>query len=230
MLPWLSVEGDQEVIYPWLCDFILLHWSLLVWLWWKRLAWRSWMIMKCRVQVGEVGGWHQEAQLMGWDVLSFLASVGNMATTRWRMAMALAFLVVANAQSDYNCSTSIKKLMPVNAEDPCANSTAYSQLGSCADFIDGNVSTPSAACCASTQSVWSKQPACFCKVTFFSIFSDPGPTRALARPPLCNITDDLCSICPSYTSALRSGEWMLFERADWLSLCHIHRMIIWNCH
>ncbi|KAG0607800.1 hypothetical protein M758_8G056000 [Ceratodon purpureus] len=127
-----------------------------------------------------------------------------MATTRWRMAMALAFLVVANAQSDYNCSTSIKKLMPVNAEDPCANSTAYSQLGSCADFIDGNVSTPSAACCASTQSVWSKQPACFCKVTFFSIFSDPGPTRALARPPLCNITDDLCSICPSYTSALRS--------------------------
>lgn len=123
------------------------------------------------------------------------------------MALAM-FLVVAGAQtapsSEYSCSASIKKLHSVNAEDPCANSTAYSQLGSCGDYINGNVSTPSAACCASAQSVWSKLPACFCKVTFFSVFPDPGPTRALARPPLCNITDDLCGICPPYISALRS--------------------------
>ena len=146
---------------------------------------------------------------------------------RWRMAMALAALtlVVANAQPapqlDYECSASIKKLMPFDAEDPCVNSTAYSQLGSCADYINGNVTTPSAACCASSQDVWSKRPPCFCKVTFFSIFPDPGPSRALARPPLCNITDDLCSICPSYISALRSGkENLLFQRPNRSNACH----------
>ena len=172
------------------------------------------MTIKCRLQVGEFGG-----RRSGAITLSFLVSGENMETMRWRMLMALAaFLVVANAHpasaSDFNCSGNFKNLEPFS-EDPCANSTAYTQLGSCGDFINGNVTTPSAACCASSQNVWTKLPACFCKVTFLSIFSDPGPARALERPAMCNITDDLCTICPRYIDGLtHSGKGLLFLKPN----------------
>lgn len=126
---------------------------------------------------------------------------------RWSvMIMAMvALLATASAQAaaasgSYNCAASIKTLpgaSPLQSgRDPCANTTAYTQLSSCRAFINGNVSTPSADCCASAHDVWAKNPACFCKVTFFSIFSPPGPARALERPHMCNITDDLCNVCP----------------------------------
>ncbi|KAG0563786.1 hypothetical protein KC19_8G059000 [Ceratodon purpureus] len=132
----------------------------------------------------------------------------NTVTMKWSVVIALVTLLamadaqaVAAPQPAINCSASIKTLPGVSplesGEDPCANTSAYSQLGSCGLFIQGNVSTPSAECCDNVQKVWSKFPACFCKVTFFSIFKDPGPVRALERPHLCNITDDLCDICPS---------------------------------
>ena len=141
--------------------------------------------------------------------------------------MMVTLLTMANAQvatgppPGYNCTASIKTLpgvAPSGKKDPCANTTAYIQLGSCRAFIDGNVTTPSAACCESVQDVWSKYPACFCKVTFFSIFPDPGPAQALKRPQMCNITDDLCSICPSaLASAQKDSECAASIRSKFAS-------------
>lgn len=121
------------------------------------------------------------------------------------VALVPMLLAMAEAQApapsvtrrDYNCSDRIA-LLPSPVHDPCTGTTAYAELGSCATFMSGNVTTPSAECCTSAKNVWSKSPACFCKVTFLSKFSSPGPALARARPLLCNITDDLCNTCPSY--------------------------------
>jgi serine/threonine protein kinase len=118
------------------------------------------------------------------------------------MAM-MTLLAMANAQAaaaqqtEYGCTGSIKEKFSPLSKDPCEKTPAYSQISACGSFIMGNVSTPSADCCAGAQSVWSNFPACFCKVTFLSIFPDPGPVRALERPLMCNITDDLCNTCSS---------------------------------
>jgi len=126
------------------------------------------------------------------------------------MMLALSFLV--NAQRaraqlpDYNCSQSIAQQLNDPEKDPCGNTTAYSELGSCARYMAGNTTTPSADCCASVGNVWTSYPACFCKVTFFSKFPGDGPVLARARPALCNITDDLCSICPRSLSPFQSGK------------------------
>lgn len=127
----------------------------------------------------------------------------------WSVVMAwVTFLAMAmtNAQAqpspsyvlpDYKCSESITKL-PAPAIDPCTNTTAYGELGSCSSFMSGNDTTVPAECCTSVQKVLSNFPACFCKVTFQSKFPGAGPALARARPLLCNVTDDLCSTCPAH--------------------------------
>jgi hypothetical protein len=123
---------------------------------------------------------------------------------------ALLFLMLQAAQAQQppnsNCSaiSSMSQQSSVPEKDPCSNTTAYSELGSCGRYMSGNVTTPSAECCASAHDVWASFPACFCKVTFFSKFPDDGPARALARPTLCNITDDLCSQCPGALAPFQS--------------------------
>lgn len=119
------------------------------------------------------------------------------------MVLVATFLAMADAQSgaalpDYSCSANIANLTPPQ-RDPCSNTTAYLELAACFQFLTtGNGSAPSTDCCESVQSVWFTLPACFCKLTFMSIFPGQGSVRARARPKLCNVTDDLCEICPKY--------------------------------
>lgn len=97
-----------------------------------------------------------------------------------------------------DCASSLKAKYKLTSDDPCQDTNAYNVLGTCGTFTGGNVSTPSAECCTGIQEVWAQWPACFCKVTFFSKFPHPGDARALSRPTLCNITADICNICPTF--------------------------------
>lgn len=97
---------------------------------------------------------------------------------------------------DLECAASIATQYKLPEQDACNNTTAYADLGSCSSYMSGDVSIPSAECCDSVRQVWSEEPACFCKVTFFSRFQSPAAARA--RPLLCNITDDFCTRCPAH--------------------------------
>ncbi|XP_039029711.1 non-specific lipid transfer protein GPI-anchored 19-like [Hibiscus syriacus] len=75
------------------------------------------------------------------------------------------------------------------AESDC-NSVLIT-MAPCADFVTGNSSTPTAACCSKLAHVVGTQPSCLCLV-----ISGDGPpgmpkinrTQALALPELCNVT------------------------------------------
>lgn len=76
------------------------------------------------------------------------------------------------------------------------------QLVPCLDYLQSNASTnplPSALCCQGLQQMAAESSTCFCDVTFY-----PPPDLNIslllqqAMPSYCNITTDLCLICPYY--------------------------------
>jgi len=76
------------------------------------------------------------------------------------------------------------------------------QLVPCLDYLQSNASTnplPSALCCQGLQQMAAESSTCFCDVTFY-----PPPDLNIslllqqAMPSYCNITTDLCHICPYY--------------------------------
>ncbi|XP_024403529.1 uncharacterized protein [Physcomitrium patens] len=146
------------------------------------------------------------------------------------LTSAVTFLFVVDAQApaatpNYNCTNIITKLT-VPEKDPCTNTTAYANLGACSEFMNGTLDTPSSECCSSVDAVWSKSPACFCKVTFFSKFAEPGPERAILRPQLCNLNADLCSICPTYLIEKREHRFKRLNTASVVTVSVIVTLVV----
>lgn len=74
----------------------------------------------------------------------------NMQTMRFivMMASTVAFLFVVNAQApapppltDYTCSASVSKLL-AHSQDPCANTSSYADLGTCAKYMNDSEVLP----------------------------------------------------------------------------------------
>ena len=122
------------------------------------------------------------------------------------MLVLLLHVVTAIALPDYPCVANFTKRGENQVFDPCVNTSAFILLHSCQDFVEGKTALPSAECCGSVHNVWLQFPACFCRVTFFEHgFGGDSQPRFLARPLLCNLTADLCNLCPAYLYPHQSG-------------------------
>lgn len=122
----------------------------------------------------------------------------------------LLHVVTATALPDYPCGENITKHGENLKNDPCSNTSAFSELSSCLDFVNTNRTLPSAECCGSVHDVWLQFPACFCRATFFEHgFGENSTYRFRARPLLCNLTADLCNLCPTYLFPHQYGKYAL---------------------
>lgn len=137
----------------------------------------------------------------------------------------LQHMVTALALPDYPCGENITKRGENLSIDPCVNTSAFSELSSCLDFVSNNRSLPSAECCDSVHNVWLHLPACFCRVTFFEHgFGRNSSARFRARPLLCNLTADLCTLCPTYLFPHQNGKHSLVICERW------HLWFLWSAH
>ncbi|KAG0618758.1 hypothetical protein M758_4G090000 [Ceratodon purpureus] len=115
-------------------------------------------------------------------------------------------VVTAVALPDYPCGANLTARGEDHKFDPCVNTSAFILLHPCQGFIESNTTLPSAECCASVHDAWLQFPACFCRVTFFEHgFGGDSQPRFRARPLLCNLTADLCNLCPAYLYPQQSG-------------------------
>ncbi|KAI8574519.1 hypothetical protein RHMOL_Rhmol01G0360900 [Rhododendron molle] len=75
-------------------------------------------------------------------------------------------------------------------------------LSPCLDFIQGNTSTPSPACCSQLATVVGSQPECLCEVinNGSSLGININHTQALALPNACNVQTPPISRCNAATS------------------------------
>lgn len=128
---------------------------------------------------------------------------------------------VANRLPDYECGARMDALTsPPN--EPCQNTTARSALLTpCFLFLNHSSRLPSPECCAAVLDVWPLYPACFCFLTFFPPMVPDGGDRSAfhARPLLCNLTGDLCGVCPGLL--FTSSNHGTFSMSSWLlTPCH----------
>lgn len=127
-----------------------------------------------------------------------------------RVLVILLQVVTAVALPDYPCAANFVKRGENQLYEPCANTSAFVLLHPCQEFAEGNTTLPSADCCASVHDAWLRFPACFCRVTFFEHgFGGDSQPRFRARPLLCNLTADLCHLCPAYLYPHQSGNYRL---------------------
>lgn len=130
---------------------------------------------------------------------------------RGELVLAILLHVVtavrAVALPEYTCSENITQQGENLKSDPCSNTSAFTKLYSCLDFLNNNATLPSAECCGNVHDVWAEYPACFCRVTFFEHgFGENSSSRFRARPLLCNLTADLCGLCPTYLFPHKYGK------------------------
>ncbi|XP_022138181.1 non-specific lipid-transfer protein-like protein At2g13820 [Momordica charantia] len=82
------------------------------------------------------------------------------------------------------------------AQSDCTN--VLISLSPCLNYITGNSSTPSSACCTQLASVVRSQPLCLCQVLNgggSSLGMNINQTQALALPQACNVQTPSVSNC-----------------------------------
>jgi len=143
----------------------------------------------------------------------FQVALSKVTMRGYRVLFMLSLLHVTTALAlpDYPCSENITKRGEYPKIDPCSNTSAFSKLFSCLDFLNNNETLPSAECCSNVHVIWLQFPACFCRVTFFEHgFGVNSSSRFRARPLLCNLTADLCNLCPTYLFPQQYGSMHFF--------------------
>ncbi|KAI4301232.1 hypothetical protein L6164_034528 [Bauhinia variegata] len=111
------------------------------------------------------------------------------------MAMAFTIFVVA-----------VVGVWGVTADQSDCNSVLVTLLP-CLDYVTGNASTPSSACCTQLASVVSTQPKCLCEVVHGdapSIGQAINETLALALPTACKLQTPSVSRCSNASSPMPS--------------------------
>lgn len=136
--------------------------------------------------------------------ISFLPKLLPTIMTRKELAVLVLMFTVTGLPSegalpDYNCSAQMDKTTPPT-DGFCEETGAAAELiRQCIPFLNALATLPSMECCAGVHDVWSKWPACFCFLTFFPPMVPRGGDLSThhAMPLFCNLTADLCSVCPN---------------------------------
>ena len=100
------------------------------------------------------------------------------------LAVALWGVTVAQTQTQSSCTSVLISLSP------------------CLDYITGNASVPSSACCSQLASVVGSQPQCLCEVVngdASSVGLNINQTLALTLPSACKVQTPPVSSCNGKT-------------------------------
>ncbi|KAK7405933.1 hypothetical protein VNO78_07545 [Psophocarpus tetragonolobus] len=92
------------------------------------------------------------------------------------------------------------------AQSSCTN--VLVSLSPCLNYITGNSSTPSSACCSQLASVVRSQPQCLCQVLNgggSSLGININQTQALAMPRACNVQTPPTSQCNNGAASPPTG-------------------------